>query len=210
VGGVLIADSDIVYVLVILYWCNLPSFFLIKKNGEVYGEIEGHMYPSASCSCRNLHNDLSSSCVIGYTLQGNASGAFGLKSIAWSHGLVGGNLDNSSLLNSLLNCSYAFGTTAATLFCPACIANSVETPQMVDWVSRVWTIDCFSLSVIRVAMTGCCHMTHGLIDEMTTGRDLSSMMALCQLNLGSNVASQGYPNNRSSLLMSVIRNHISL
>jgi hypothetical protein len=66
------------------------------------------MYPLASCSLRNLSNPLSSSCVIGYTLHGSASGAFGLKSIAWSHGLEGGNRADSSSLNSLLNRSVYF------------------------------------------------------------------------------------------------------
>src|SRR5580692_186529 len=140
----------------------------MKKKGEAYGEIEGLIYPLASCSLRNLSSPLSSSCVIGYTLHGNASGAFGLKSIAWSHGLEGGNRADSSSLNSLLNRLYTSGTTAATWFWPACTANSVATPLIVDCVSNVRMMDCFSASVIIVAMTGRCRITRGLIDEITT------------------------------------------
>src|SRR5258708_38059626 len=34
--------------------CSFPSFFLMKK-GDVYWDLEGRMYPLASCSSRNSH-----------------------------------------------------------------------------------------------------------------------------------------------------------
>jgi hypothetical protein len=71
-------------------------------------------------------------------------------------------------------------------------------------------IECFSPSVRVVAITGHDGTMHGLIDEIITSMNSGPIVALLQSNLGSNVASQGYPSRISSHPISVIRNHISL
>jgi hypothetical protein len=58
------------------------------------------MYPLATISSRNFLSAVSSSLVMGYTLQSSASGAPGLRSIVWSHSLAGGNLSAASSLNN--------------------------------------------------------------------------------------------------------------
>jgi hypothetical protein len=71
-------------------------------------------------------------------------------------------------------------------------------------------MECFSVSDSVAAMIGCDHVHRGLINEMITGMNRGSIVALFQWNLGSNVASQGYPSKISSLPMSVTRKRISL
>ena len=61
--------------------CSFPSFFLMKKKEEVYGDIEGTIYPFSSCSSIQTSSVASSSQVIGYTLQLMESGAPGLRVI---------------------------------------------------------------------------------------------------------------------------------
>jgi hypothetical protein len=151
------------------------------------------MYPFATISSRNFSSAVSSSLVMGYTLQSNASGAPGLRSIAWSHSLDGGNLSAASLLNSRANFWYSGGSSALVCCSPACIASSVATPQMVQSDSSCLTMLCFVLSVNAVAMTGRSRVMCGLIDEMMIGRMCSSITALLQLNFGLYMASQGYP-----------------
>jgi hypothetical protein len=88
-------------------------------------------------------------------LQSSASGALGLRSMAWSHSLDGGNLSAASSLNSRENSWYSLGSSALICCSPAWIANSVATPRMVHSVSSCHTIKCFSPSVRVDAIMGC-------------------------------------------------------
>jgi hypothetical protein len=182
----------------------------MKKNGDAYGDFEGRMYPFATISSRNFLSAVSSSLVMGYTLQSNASGAPGLRLIVWSHSLDGGNLSAASLLNNRPNSWYSGGSSVLVCCSPACIASSVATPRIVHSDSSCLIMDCLVSSVNAVAMTGRFQVMCGLIDEMTIGRMRSSTTALLQLNFGSYVASQGYPRSTSSCPISITRKHISL
>jgi hypothetical protein len=168
------------------------------------------MYPFATISSRNFSSAVSSSLVMGYTLQSNASGAPGLRSMAWSHSLDGGNLSAASSLNNRANSWYTGGSSALVCCSPACIASLVATPQMVHSDSSCLTMVCFVSSVSAVVMTGQFRVMCGLIEEMMMGRIHLSITALLQLNFGLYVASQGYPRSISSCPMSVTRKCISL
>jgi hypothetical protein len=109
-----------------------------------------------------------------------------------------------------VNSWYSLGILTSFVCSPAWIARSVDTPPMVHSVSSCHTIDCFSPCVNVDAMIGCDQIILGLIDEMITGMNRGSMVALLQLNFGSNVANQGYPSRTSSCPMSVMRHRISL
>jgi hypothetical protein len=130
---------------------------------------------------------------MGYTLQSNASGAPGLRSIAWSHSLAGGKRSAASSLKSQANSLYSSGSFASCCSAPASIAKSVATDRMWHSVSNCQMMLCFVSSDRPVAMTGCCLMKRGLMDDMMIGRVRSSITALLQLNFGSKVASHGYP-----------------
>jgi hypothetical protein len=73
---------------------------------------------------------------MGYTLQSSASGAPGLRSMAWSHSLDGGNLSAASLLNNQANSWYSLGSSASVCCSPAWIARSVATPWIVHSASN--------------------------------------------------------------------------
>jgi hypothetical protein len=147
---------------------------------------------------------------MGYTLQSSASGAPGLRSMAWSHSRAGGKWSAASLLKSRANSSYSSGSFVSCCSAPASIAKSVATDQTWHSVSNCRTMLCLVSSDRPVAMIGCCLMMQGLTDEMIIGRVRSSITTLFQLNQGSKVASHGYPRSTSSCPMSVTRNHISL
>ena len=63
----------------------------MKKKGEAYGDFDFEMYPFSNCSLMKFLSASSSVSVVGYTLQSIAFGAPSFSSIAWSHGLDGGN-----------------------------------------------------------------------------------------------------------------------
>ena len=71
----------------------------MKKNADAYGDFDFQIYPFSNCSLMNFLSASSSSLVVGIILQLIASGAPSFSSMAWSHGLDGGNLFDSSLLN---------------------------------------------------------------------------------------------------------------
>ena len=54
---------------------NFPSFFLMKKNADAYGDLDFQMYPFSSCSLMNFLSASSSSIIVGMILQFMASGA---------------------------------------------------------------------------------------------------------------------------------------
>ena len=62
----------------------MPSFFLIKKNDAVYGDLDGQMVPLPRCSLTNLRSSASSGCDKGMSFPGRDTGAPGLSSMAWS------------------------------------------------------------------------------------------------------------------------------
>jgi hypothetical protein len=130
--------------------------------------------------------------------------------MAWSHSRAGGNRSAASSLKSRANSLYSSGSVASFCSAPASIARSVATDRTWHSVSSCRTILCFAFSDRPAAMTGCCLILRGLIEDMRIGRTHSSMTALLHWNLGSKVASHGYPRSISSCPMSVTRNRISL
>jgi len=80
---------------------SLPSFFLMKKKDAVYRDLDGWMVPLSRCSLMNLHSSMSSGCDKGMSFPGRDAGAPGLSSIAWSQMHDGGNLCDTSSLNTL-------------------------------------------------------------------------------------------------------------
>jgi hypothetical protein len=130
--------------------------------------------------------------------------------MAWSHSLAGGKRSAASSLKSQANSLYSSGSCASCCSAPASIARSVATDQTWHSVSNWRTMLCFVSSNRPVAMIGCCLVMWGLIDDMMIGRSCSLIVVLLQLNLGSKVASHGYPRSISLCPMSVTRNRISL
>jgi hypothetical protein len=130
--------------------------------------------------------------------------------MAWSHSRAGGNRSAASSLKSRANPLYSSGSAVSCCSAPASIARSVATDQTWHSVSNCRTMLCLISSDKPATMIGCCLRMRGLIDEIMMGRVRSSMTALFQLNLGSKVASHGYPRSISSCPMSVTRNRISL
>ncbi len=64
---------------------SFPFFFLIKKNGAVYGLFDGHIIPHAVCSFRNW---VSLICLVWESqiiFPVRVAGAPGFKLIVWSH-----------------------------------------------------------------------------------------------------------------------------
>ena len=137
-----------------------------------------------------------------------ASGASGLRSMAWSHGRDGGNRWDASSLNNHLNRSYTAGISTFFWPSPAWIASSVAIPLMVVVSSNSRTIFPFSSSDCNPAMT--VRESTGCVEDMMMGRAFVSIMASFHPKVGSNVASHGYPRRMSSFPISVTRNHITL
>jgi hypothetical protein len=127
-----------------------------------------------------------------------------------SHSLDGGKWSAASSLKSRANSLYSSGSFASCCSAPASIAKSVATDQTWHSVSSCQTMLCFASSDRLAAMTGCCLMLRGLMEDMRIGRICSSMTALLHWNFGSKVANHGYPRSISSCPMSVTRKRISL
>src|SRR6266403_1314061 len=102
---------------------SFPSFFLIKKNGEAYGELDSQMYPFQRCSSRNLVSLVSWSWDSRYILQSRTARASSFRLIAWSSSRLGGNLSASSSLNTLECWRYSAGICSVVaivvVFCHA-------------------------------------------------------------------------------------------
>src|SRR6266571_8401519 len=88
----------------------------MKKNGDAYGDFDGRIYPFSSCSLMNSRSESSSPLAIGYILQLNDLGASGRSSMAWSHGLSGGNRWDSFSLNVRACRRYSSGTICSKVF----------------------------------------------------------------------------------------------
>src|SRR6266404_5569890 len=152
------------------------------------------------------------------------SGVPGLSSIAWSHGLFGGNCCAASSLNTLACCWYFSGTSILVVYCSACRAKSVDAVLIVDTSIRMSTICCFTSSVtvllicvfaivlvcstFALRIEGRSISVYQLGDRIITGSILVSTVACFHENCGSNVVSQGYPRITSSMPRSVTKNHI--
>src|ERR1700761_975857 len=101
-----------------------PFFFLIKKVGEVYGDLDFLMkfFPRFS-SIHPLRNS-GSLADIGYILHENMSGTVGLKSIGWSSSRVGGKRLAAS----------SEKTSAKSLYCAGMDASVISFfPSWVFW-----------------------------------------------------------------------------
>src|SRR6267142_4434973 len=93
---------------------SLPSFFLMKKNDTVYGDLDSWMVPLPRCSLTNLHNLASSGCDSGISFPGSDAGAPGLSSIAWSQMHDRGNSCDASSLNTLEYWRYCSGILSSS------------------------------------------------------------------------------------------------
>ena len=81
---------------------SFPSFFLMKKNGDTYGDFDSVIYPLHSSSSNHFHSATFLAAVKGYTLQLSAAGASFFSLIAWSHGLCWGSLWDATLTDTLV------------------------------------------------------------------------------------------------------------
>ena len=144
------------------------------------------------------------------TLQFMASGAPSLCSMAWSHGLDGGNQWDSSLLNTFECLWYLSGTFTSCWYWWASCASLVEMEKHSSSSSS--TICAFSWVDVGSTMVREIVVLVSLVSQFSdltiTSRCSVSMVLLAQLKPGSNMANQGYPRIRSSCPRSVIRNHI--
>src|SRR6266403_3992803 len=104
---------------------SFPSFFLIKKNGEAYGELDSQMYPFQRCSSRNLVSLVSWSWDSRYILQSRTAGASSFRLIAWSSSRLGGNLSASFLSNTLACCQYSSGICLAVAIVVVVFAHAL-------------------------------------------------------------------------------------
>src|SRR6266404_1313248 len=165
------------------------------------------MYPFFNCSSKKATSALSSCCVRGYILQSITSGVSSFSSIAWSHGLLGGNLCDASSLKTLACCRYFPSTSIFAIYCSACQAKSVEMELIVTSSDRISTIRCFASSVTVhpmcvPAMVGPRSTFVRWVDgqrisvyqsgyRITIGSMFMSTEVSFQENCGLNVASQG-------------------
>src|ERR1700743_3607850 len=92
-----------------------PFFFLIKKVGEAYGDLDSLMkfLPKFS-SIHPLRNSVSLA-DIGYILHENVSGAVGLKSMGWSSSRVGGKRLAASSKKTSAKSLYCTGIDASVI-----------------------------------------------------------------------------------------------
>src|SRR6266403_5341217 len=92
---------------------SFPSFFLMKKKGVAYGDLDSRMYPFWRCSPKNSVSLVSWSWDSGYILQSRFVGASSFRLIMWSSSLLGGNLLASFLSNTLECRRYSSGICLA-------------------------------------------------------------------------------------------------
>src|SRR6266446_8966502 len=88
---------------------SFPSFFLMKKKGVAYGDLDSRMYPFWRCSPKNSVSLVSWSWDSGYILQSRFVGASSFRLIMWSSSLLGGNLSASFSSNTLECRRYSSG-----------------------------------------------------------------------------------------------------
>ena len=136
------------------------------------------MYPFSSCSLMNSLSESSSPLAIGYILQSNAFGASGRSSIAWSHGLFGGNRCDSFLLNVRACLRYSSGTICSKVFFVLSMAFWASSDAIVVFHSMAcgssfsWTSFSHSSSVI---VTAACVSLGLTLDIITGWHTLSSV-----------------------------------
>ena len=155
-----------------------------------------------------------------YTLQSIAFGAPSFNSIAWSHGLDGGNWWASSLLKTLQCHLYSLGISTFFVYCCASCASwdaiDVLIPHLWDRSCTIWSfsssdrgvVSIFEIWDLRVGLIGswiCRRIFSQLRDWIMMGRYSTSIEASLHWNLGSKTASHGYPKIRSSVPRSVTR-----
>src|SRR6267378_2611911 len=123
-------------------------------------------------------------------------GAPGRNFILWSHGLLGGNLCDSSSENTRLCLWYSFG-----------IATSLGG----SWAAISTAVILFGVLTIRRMVTlALSRRSLQSSDRTTTGRCRSSIVPCPHQNFGSNAACQGYPRTKCSFPKPVIKNLIIL
>src|SRR6266404_7738589 len=107
-------------------------------------------------------------------------GAPGRNFISWSHGLLGGNLCDSSSENTRLCLWYSFG-----------IATSLGG----SWAAISTAVIFFFgvLTIRRMVILALSRRSLQSSDRTTTGRCRSSIVPCPHRNFGSNAACQGYP-----------------
>ena len=164
--------------------CNLPSFFLMKKNDTVYGLLDGRMVPLIKCSFMNFLSSPSSGCDNGISFPGRDAGAPGLSSIAWSQMHDGGNSCDASSLNTLEYWWYCSGILSCLerSVCSVGLITILPMKYQSCWQFLGWLI---------------CHgMNHAFIvlgAQSMIGNWEWSIHPLFQSICGCAAANQGYP-----------------
>ena len=180
------------------------------------------MYPFSNCSWINFWRASSSVSVVGYTLQSITFGEPSFNSIAWSHGLDGGNWWASSSLKTLQCYLYSSGIITFVYCCASCAswdAINVLISHSWDRSCMIWSFSSSDRGVVsileiwdsRIGSMGswiCWRIFSQLRDWIIMGRYSTSIEASLYWNLGSKTANQGYPKIRSSVPRSVTRNLI--
>src|SRR6266403_2956602 len=92
---------------------SFPSFFLMKKKGAAYGDLDSRMYPFQRCSPKNSVSLVSWSWDSGYILQSRFVRVSSFRLIVWSSSLLGGNLSASFSSNTLECRRYSSGICSA-------------------------------------------------------------------------------------------------
>src|ERR1700761_4109030 len=101
-----------------------PFFFLIKKVGEAYGDLDSLMKPFPRFSLIHPLRNSVSLADIGYILHENVSGAVGLKSMGWSSLRMSGKRLAAS----------SEKTSAKSLYCAGMDASVISSfPSWVFW-----------------------------------------------------------------------------
>ena len=185
----------------------------MKKKANAYSNLDFRMYPFSSCSLRNFWSASSSSVIVGMILQSIALGAPSLSSIAWSHGLDGGNRWASSSLKTFQCFWYSSRIYTLSWYCQASCASLLDMVAFREHsssrFSTIWTLSHSDRGSEMVRdMVSWFSWVSQSRDRMMIGRWEVSITPLLQLNLGSKFASQGYPKIRSSFPRSMIRNLI--
>src|SRR6266403_642717 len=124
---------------------SFPSFFLIKKNGEAYGELDSQMYPFQRCSSRNLVSLVSWSWDSRYILQSSTARVSSFRLIAWSSSRLGGNLSASSSSNTFECRWYSSGIRLAVAMVVLLFAHAFGQGIMTFPFSQsIWGLKVFS------------------------------------------------------------------
>jgi hypothetical protein len=95
----------------------------MKNSLDAYGPFPSSIRSNLRFSSMNFFAATSSSAGSRIAFAGKVAGASGLRSIAWSYGLCGGNRSEAFSLNTFANCWYSVGSKTSVLVLLACSAS---------------------------------------------------------------------------------------